>query len=123
MPNLNKVFLIGNLTREVELKFTPAGTALANFGLAVNRKFKNAQGALQEEVTFVDLEVWGKTAELCNKYLKKGSPAYFEGRLKLDQWTDKNSGQKRTKLKVVVESVQFLGSKQASGGGDGSQEG
>lgn len=111
MPNLNKVLLMGNLTRDVEMRFTPSGTALASFGLAINRKWKNTKtNEMQEEVTFVDVEAWSKLAELCNQYLSKGKPVYIEGRLKLDTWDDKQTGQKRSKMKVVVESMQFLGS-------------
>lgn len=109
MATLNKVFLIGNLTREPESRFTPRGTAVCQFGLAVNRQFKDESGVLKEEVCFVDVEAWGKQAEVVQKYLTKGRPCMVEGRLKLDQWEDKASGQKRTKLKVVLENVQFLG--------------
>ena len=110
MASLNKVHLIGNLTRDVELRITPKGTSIGQFGLAINRQYKDESGATRDETTFVDCEAWGKTAELISKYLGKGSLAYLEGRLKLDQWDDKQSGQKRSKLKVVVEQVQFLGS-------------
>jgi single-strand DNA-binding protein len=111
MPAYNKVILIGNLTRDPEMRVTPKGTAICQLGIAVNRKFKKEDGSQAEEVTFVDLEAWGKTAELIAKYLTKGAPAMFEGRLKLDQWDDKTTGKKMSKLKVVIESVQFLGSK------------
>lgn len=111
MASLNKVFLIGNLTRDPELRVTPKGTAICQFGLAVNRQFKDDAGQKRDEVTFIDCEAWSKTAELVAKYLIKGSPAMIEGRLKLDQWEDKQSGQKRSKLKVVVDNVQFLGTK------------
>lgn len=111
MASLNKVFLIGNLTRDPELRVLPKGTAVCQFGLAVNREFKGDDGAKKEEVTFIDCEAWGKTAELVAKYLGKGSQCMVEGRLKLDEWTDKTSGQKRSRLKVVLENVQFLGSK------------
>lgn len=93
------------------MRVTPKGTAICQLGIAVNRKFKKEDGSLAEEVTFVDLEAWGKTAELIAKYLTKGAPAMFEGRLKLDQWDDKTTGKKMSKLKVVIENVQFLGSK------------
>jgi single-strand DNA-binding protein len=111
MPNLNKVMLIGHLTRDVESRYTPKGTALANIGLAVSRKWKDEAGQAKEEVAFIDCEVWGRTAELASQYLAKGKAVFFEGRLKLDQWDDKESGQKRSKLKVVVESMQFLGAR------------
>jgi len=111
MASLNKVLLIGNLTRDAELRVTPKGTSVAQFGLAVNRKFKKDDNTDGEEVTFVDIEAWGKQAELVAKYLTKGSPAMVEGRLKFDQWEDKQSGQKRSKLKVILENVQFLGTR------------
>jgi single-strand DNA-binding protein len=111
MAYLNRVFLIGNLTRDPELRVTPKGTSIASFGLAINRQSKNADGSHADEVTFVDIEAWGKQAELVAKYLARGAPAMIEGRLKLDEWTDKTSGQKRSRLKVVLENVQFLGRK------------
>jgi single-strand DNA-binding protein len=111
MAYLNKVFLIGNLTRDPELRVTPKGTSIASFGLAINRQSKNADGSHADEVTFVDIEAWGKQAELVAKYLARGAPAMIEGRLKLDEWTDKTSGQKRHRLKVVLENVQFLGAR------------
>jgi single-strand DNA-binding protein len=113
MAYLNKVFLIGNLTRDPELRVTPKGTAICQFGLAVNRQFKDESGATRDETTFVDIEAWGKQGELVAKYLTKGSPAMVEGRLKLDQWEDKQSGQKRSKMKVVLENVQFLSTRGA----------
>jgi len=111
MAYLNKCFLIGNLTRDPEMRVTPKGTAIAAFGVAINRQTKDDAGNTRDEVTFVDVEAWGKQAELVAKYLAKGAPAMIEGRLRLDEWTDKTSGQKRSKLKVVLENVQFLGSK------------
>lgn len=126
MANLNKVLLIGNLTRDPELRQTPKGTAVAQFGIAVNRTFRGEDGQSREEVTFVDLEAWGKQAETISKYMTKGRPIFIEGRLKLDQWEDKNGGGKRSKLRVVVENFQFLGSRQGGGdeggGGGYSQE-
>jgi len=101
--------LIGNLTRDPELRVTPKGTAICQFGLAINRQFKDESGAQRDETTFVDCEAWGKQGENIAKYLTKGRPAYVEGRLKLDSWDDKTTGQKRSKLKIVVEQVQFLG--------------
>ncbi len=119
MANLNKVLLIGNLTRDIELRYTPGGTAVANFGLATNRTWRDKKtGDNREEVTFIDVEVWARTAELCHQYLGKGSPAFIEGRLKLDQWESKE-GQKRSKLRVVAESVQFLRGGSGGGGGGG----
>lgn len=117
MANLNKVMLIGNLTRDPELRHTPRGTAVAELGLAINRVWNNEQGQRQEETTFVDVTLWGRQAEVAQQYLTKGSPAYIEGRLQLDTWDDKQSGQKRSKLKIVGETLQLLGSRGSSGGG------
>jgi len=111
MASYNKVILCGNLTRDPELKYTPKGTAIARLGLAVNRKWKTESGEQKEEVTFVDVDAFGKTAETLAQYLKKGRPILVEGRLKLDQWDDKQSGQKRSKLGVVLESFSFMDSK------------
>lgn len=111
MAYLNKCFLIGNLTRDPELRVTPKGTAICSFSLAVNRQFRDEGGNAREEVTYVDIEAWGKQAELCSKYLAKGSPCMVDGRLRLDSWEDRQSGQKRSKLKVVLDNVQFLGAR------------
>jgi len=119
MPNLNKVMLMGNLTRDPEIKYTPKGTAVADIGLAVNRVWASESGEKREEVTFVDVELWGRQAELAGEYLKKGRPVYIEGRLKLDTWDDKQSGQKRSKMRVVCENMQFLGSREGGPGGGG----
>jgi len=120
--NYNKVIIVGNLTRDPEVKFLANERAVANFALAVNRKWRDGNGETQEETTFVDIEAWGKTAELVGQYLTKGRSALVEGRLKLDSWDDKASGQKRNRLKVVAESVQFLGGKGEGGRPDlGSQ--
>ncbi len=105
----NKVILLGNLVRDPEMRVTPKGTAICQFGLALNHKYKTDTGEQREEVTFVDLEAWGKTAENIAKYCTKGKPLMVEGRLKLDTWDDKTTGQKRSKLKVVVEQFQFVG--------------
>ena len=121
MAYLNKVFLIGNLTRNPELRVTPKGTAICSFSLAVNRTYRDEGGNAREEVTYVDIEAWGKQAELCSKYLAKGSPCMVEGRLRLDSWEDKQSGNKRSKLKVVLDNVQFLS--RAPSGPSGAQEG
>jgi len=118
MAYLNKTFLIGNLTRDPELRVTPKGTAVCQFGLAVNRQYKDESGATRDETAFIDIEAWGKQGELCSKYLQKGSLAFIEGRLRFDSWEDKTSGQKRNKLKVVLENVQFL----TRGGGGGGGE-
>ncbi len=118
MPNLNKVMLMGNLTRDIELRHTASNMAIAKFGLAVNRKWKTPEGEQREEVTFVDCDAFGRTAEVMSQYLAKGRPVFIEGRLKLDQWEDKE-GQKRSKLAVVVESFQFIDTKPGGGGGGG----
>lgn len=109
MASFNKVILIGNLTRDPELKYTPKGTAVAKLGLAVNRKWTTESGEKKEEVTFVDVDVFGRTAETAGQYLARGRSLMVEGRLRLDQWDDKQTGQKRSKLGVVGESLQFLG--------------
>src|SRR6188768_822193 len=119
MPNLNKVMLMGNLTRDPEIKYTPKGMAIAQFGIAVNRQWSNEAGEKQEEVTFIDVEMFGRKAEVVGEYFKKGKPIYVEGRLKLDSWDDKTSGQKKSKLKVVGETFEFLGGREAGGGGGG----
>ena len=105
MARYNKVLLMGNLTRDIELKYTPSNQAVANIGLAVNRRYKTSEGEQREETTFVDCEAWGRTAEVMNQYLAKGRPVFIEGRLKLDTWTDKDGG-KRSKHRVVVENFQ-----------------
>lgn len=110
MASFNKVILMGNLTRDPELRYTPKGTAIAKIGLAVNRVWTTETGEKREEVTFVDVDVFGRTAENVGQYMRKGSPMLIEGRLRLDQWEDKQTGQKRSKLGVVADTVQFLGS-------------
>jgi single-strand DNA-binding protein len=109
MASFNKVILMGNLTRDPELRYTPKGTAIARLGLAVNRSWKTETGELREEVTFVDVDAFGRQAETIAQYLKKGNPLLMEGRLRLDQWDDKQTGQKRSKLGVVLETFRFLG--------------
>ncbi len=125
MANLNKVMLIGNLTRDPELRVTPKGTAICTFSLAVNRKFKDESGGEREEVTYVDIEAWGKAGENISKYCTKGRPLFVEGRLRLDQWEDKNTKEKRSRMKVVCENFQFLGSgggaRSENGGGEGGE--
>jgi single-strand DNA-binding protein len=108
MASFNKVILIGNLTRDPELRYTPKGTAVARIGLAVNRSWRTETGETREEVTFVDVDVFGRQAETIGQYMKKGRPIMVEGRLKLDTWDDKQTNQKRSKLGVVLESFQFL---------------
>src|SRR5436190_8726403 len=106
MANFNKVILAGNLTRDPELRYTPKGTAIARIGLAINRTWKDETGATKEEVTFVDVDAFGRTGEVIAQYLKKGRPILMEGRLRYDSWDDKQTGQKRSKLGVVCESFQ-----------------
>lgn len=108
MPNLNKVFLMGNLTRDPELRYTPSGAAIVEFGMAINRQWKGQDGQKKEEVTFVDVLAWQRTAEIISEYCKKGSPLFVEGRLQLDQWEGKD-GQKRSRMRVVVDNMQFIG--------------
>lgn len=117
MASYNKVVLLGNLTRDPELRYTPKGSAVARLGLAVNRSYKTESGETMEEVTFIDIDAWGKQAELIAQYLRKGNPLFVEGRLKLDQWDDKNSGQKVSKLRVVMENFQFIGGRAEGGAG------
>ena len=123
MANFNKVMLMGNLTRDIELKQTAGNQSVAEIGLAVNRKFRDREGNEREETTFVDCEAWGRTAEVMHQYLAKGRPVFIEGRLKLDSWQDKE-GNKRSKLRVVVENFQFVDSRggggNSGGGGGGS---
>ena len=126
MASVNKVILIGNLTRDPEIKYTPKGTAIADIGLAVNRTYSTESGEKREEVTFIDVTLWGRVAEIVGEYCKKGRPLYVEGRLQLDTWDDKTTGQKRSKLKVVGENIQLLGSREGgagSGGGGGGEHG
>jgi single-strand DNA-binding protein len=117
MASFNKVILVGNLTRDPELRYTPKGTAIAKIGVAVNRVWTNEAGEKKEEVTFVDVDVFGRTAENVGQYMRKGRPILIEGRLRLDQWDDKQTGQKKSKLGVVAETVQFLGSPGEGGSG------
>jgi single-strand DNA-binding protein len=124
MANLNKVMLIGNLTRDPELRYTPKGTAVADISLAINRVWNNEQNQKQEETIFVDVTLWGRQAELAQQYLTKGRGAYIEGRLQMDTWDDKETGKKRSKLKVIGESLQFLpDGRGGAGGGGGAPQG
>ena len=109
MASVNKVILIGNLTRDPELRYTPKGTAIAEIGLAINRKYKLDSGETREEVTFLDISFWGKGGETIAKWCKKGNPLYVEGRLQMDTWDDKTTGQKKSRIKIIGESFQFLG--------------
>ena len=119
MANFNKVMLMGNLTRDPEVRYTPKGTAVAEIGLAVNRIYSGENNEKREETTFVDVTLWGRTAEVAGEYLKKGRPVFIEGRLQLDLWEDKQSGQKRSKLRVVAEGMQLIGSRAGGGSGEG----
>jgi single-strand DNA-binding protein len=124
MASLNKVLLLGNLTRQPELRYTSGGMAVCEFGLAMNRRF-SVNNQDREEVCFVDIVVWGKQAENCGKYLEKGSQVMLEGRLQLDQWQDKDTGAKRSKLRVVAEGIQFLNKSDKAAGAyepEGSEE-
>src|ERR1700676_4302695 len=120
MANLNRVLLIGNLTRDPELRYTPKGTAVTEIGLAVNRIYSGEDGEKKEETTFVDVTLWARQAEIAGQYLKKGRPVFIEGRLQLDTWDDKQTGQKRSRLRVVAENLQLLGSRQDSEGSSSS---
>lgn len=114
MASYNRVIIVGNLTREPEVKYIPSGTAVCELGLAVNRTWKK-DGERKEETTFVDVTLWGRTAEVAGEYLSKGRQVLIEGRLQLDSWNDKETGKKRSKLKVVGEQMTMLGSKNDSG--------
>ncbi len=116
MANFNRVILAGNLTRDPELRYTPKGTAIARIGLAINRNWTSETGEKKEEVTFVDVDAFGKTAELIGQYFKKGRPILMEGRLRYDTWDDKQTNQKRSKLGVVMDSFQFMDSRPGEGG-------
>jgi single-strand DNA-binding protein len=116
MASFNKVILAGNLTRDPELRYTPKGTAVCKFGLAISRNWTNEAGERKEDVTFVDVDAFGRQAEVVAQYMKKGRPFLVEGRLKLDQWDDKQTGQKRSRLGVVLESFSFIDSKSGDGG-------
>jgi single-strand DNA-binding protein len=109
MANVNKVILIGNVTRDPEVKFTSKGSAVTDIGLAINRNYTLDNGEKREETTYVDVELWGRLAEIAGEYAKKGRPVYIEGRLRMDTWEDKASGQKRSRMKVVGENLQLLG--------------
>jgi single-strand DNA-binding protein len=116
MASYNKVMLMGNLTRDPEVRYTPKGSAVADLAIAVNRVYTAENGERREEVTYVDVTLWARTAEVAGQYLKKGSPVFIEGRLQMDTWEDKQTGQKRSKIKVVGEIMQLLGRR--DGGGD-----
>ncbi len=119
MANVNKVMLLGNITRDLEVRYTPKGTAVCDLGMAINRIRTGDNGERIEEVTYVDVTLWGRQAELAGQYLAKGRPVFIEGRLQLDQWDDKQTGQKRSRLRVVCENMQFVGGTGTSQGGGG----
>lgn len=121
MPALNKVILLGNLTRDPELRQTPQGTSVCKLGLAVNRQYTTSSGDKREDTCFVDVDVWAAQAESCANYLRKGSPALVEGRLRLDQWQDRETGARRSRLTVQAQRVQFMGP--PAPGGFGSSAG
>lgn len=124
MASFNKVILVGNLTRDPQVRYTPGGSAVAEIGLAVNRSwFDKNSNSRKEETTFVDVTLWGRTAEVASEYLTKGRSVLIEGRLQLDQWDDKESGQKRSKLKVVGENMTMLGGRGDGPGGGGGPSG
>jgi single-strand DNA-binding protein len=120
MANLNKVLLMGNLTRDPEVKYTPKGTAVCDLGIAINDSYKAQDGTIKETVTYVEIEVWGRTAENCKQYLTKGRGVFIEGQLRLDQW-ETPQGEKKSKMKVRADRVQFLGGGPGRTGGGGEQ--
>jgi|SRR5205807_3384306 len=117
MASFNKVILLGNLTRDPEVRYTPKGSAVCDLGIAINRQYTLDSGEKREEVTFVDVVLWARLAEIAGEYLKKGRPVFIEGRLQLDTWDDKQSGQKRSKLRVIGETMQLLGGRPPAAGG------
>ena len=119
MASYNKVLLMGNLTRDIELRQLPSGASIATIGLAVNERYKDKKDQWVERANFIDCEMFGRRAEVMAQYLSKGSPVFIEGRLRLDTWQDKNDGSNRSKLKVVVENFEFVGGGQGGGGGGG----
>jgi single-strand DNA-binding protein len=125
MPSFNKVILLGNLTRDPEVRYTPKGSAVCDLGIAVNRQYTLDSGEKREEVTYVDVVLWSRLAEIAGEYLKKGRPVFIEGRLQMDTWDDKQTGQKRSKLRVIGETMQLLGSRPpaGTGGAEGGDEG
>ena len=119
MASLNKVMLIGNLTREPEVRYTPKGSAVSDLGIAVNRTYVTDSGEKMQETTYVDVVVWSRLAEIAGQYLHKGSPVFIEGRLQMDTWEDKATGQKRSKIRVVADNLQFLGGRREGGDDNG----
>lgn len=123
MASLNKVMIIGNLTRDPEVRYTPKGSAVVDLGIAVNRFYTTDTGEKREETTFVDVTLWGRQAEVAGQYLAKGRSVFIEGRLQLDTWDDRETGQKRSKLRVIGEGMQFLGGRDGGEGGGGGNGG
>ena len=123
MASFNKVILLGNLTRDPEVRYTPKGSAVCDLGIAINRQYTLDSGEKREEVTFVDVVLWSRLAEIAGEYLKKGRPVFIEGRLQLDTWDDKQSGQKRSKLRVIGETMQLLGGRPPGAGGGAAESG
>jgi single-strand DNA-binding protein len=119
MASFNKVIILGNLTRDPEVRYTPKGSAVCDLGIAVNRVYTLDNGEKREEVTYVDVTLWARLAEIAGEYLKKGRPVFIEGRLQLDTWDDKQSGQKRSKLRVIGETMQLLGGRPGASSGEG----
>ncbi len=119
MANFNKVIIAGNLTRDPEMRYTPRGTAIARLGVALNRRYTTESGEQRDETTFVDVDAFGRQAEVISQYMRKGRPILIEGRLKLDQWDDKNTGQRQSKLRVVLESFSFVDSGRSDAGEPG----
>jgi len=122
MASFNKVILLGNLTRDPEVRYTPKGSAVCDLGVAVNRVYTPEGGERREEVTFVDVVLWARLAEIAGEYLRKGRPVFIEGRLQMDSWDDKQTGQKRTKLRVVGETMQLLGGRPGGAAGEAAEE-
>jgi single-strand DNA-binding protein len=122
MASFNKVILLGNLTRDPEVRYTPKGSAVCDLGVAINRVYTTEGGERREEVTFVDVVLWARLAEIAGEYLRKGRPVFIEGRLQMDSWDDKQTGQKRTKLRVVGESMQLLGGRPGGTAGETAEE-
>ncbi len=123
MASFNKVILLGNLTRDPEVRYTPKGSAVCDLGIAINRQYTLDSGEKREEVTYVDVVLWSRLAEIAGEYLKKGRPVFIEGRLQLDTWDDKQTGQKRSKLRVIGETMQLLGGRPPGAGGGAPAEG
>ena len=120
MPNYNKVMLMGRLTRDPEVRYSANGTAITNIGLAVNRNWRNQDGQTQEEVTFVDVTAFGKRGEAVGQYFKKGKPIFIEAHLRMEQWDDKQTGQKRSKLAIIMDAFEFIDSRGEGEGGGGN---